>query len=130
VIKEFIRYFGASALALGVDFSLYAGGVKYLGMSYLVSAAIGFFAGLCVVYVLSIRWVFRHRKIGQSWRKEFILFAVIGVLGMALNEGILYASVDGLGLDYRLAKVISAGLVFMFNFACRKALLFTQARGA
>jgi putative flippase GtrA len=124
-IKEFVRYFAASALALGVDFSLYVGGVKYLGLHYLVSAVIGFLSGLAVVYLLSIRWVFAHRSIGRSWKKEFVLFTVVGILGMLLNEAILYMGVDWLSFDYRLAKVASAGIVFTFNFSVRKLLLFT-----
>lgn len=124
-LKEFLRYFAASALALAVDFSLYVGGVQWLGLHYLLSAAIGFLSGLTVVYVVSIRWVFAHRSVGRSWQKEFVLFAAVGILGMALNELVLYVGVDLLGADYRLSKIASAGIVFMFNFALRKSLLFT-----
>ena len=46
--------------------------------------------------------------------------------GMALNQAAIYAGVEHLGLTYEHAKLLSAGIVFSFNFALRKLLLFTR----
>jgi putative flippase GtrA len=72
-----------------------------------------------------VRWVFRHRRLKDA-RAEFTLFALLGLAGLVLNEGIIYAGVEWLALGYEPAKLLSAGIVFCFNFGSRKLLLFTR----
>jgi len=122
---EGARYFAASALALAVDFGSYSGLIRLAGVDYLAAAPIGFALGLATIYAVSIRWVFRQRRMKDA-RAEFALFALLGLVGMALNQGIVYGGVEWFSLSYELAKVVSAGAVFCFNFASRKLLLFTN----
>jgi putative flippase GtrA len=124
---EGARYLVASALALGIDFGTYAGLIRLAGVHYLMAAPIGFALGLATIYLLSIRWVFKQRRIADR-RAEFALFALIGLAGMALNQLIIWASVELLTVSPEIAKIISAGMVFCFNFASRKLLLFTRYR--
>ena len=125
VADEGVRYFAASALALAIDFGTYSGLIRLAGIDYLVAAPIGFSLGLAMIYTLSVRWVFRQRRLADA-RAEFTLFALIGLAGMALNELVVYAGVDRLALSYEFAKLASAATVFAFNFVLRKTLLFTR----
>ncbi|HUN67310.1 MAG TPA: GtrA family protein [Burkholderiales bacterium] len=125
VAGEGLRYFCASALALALDFGSYSGLIRLAGVHYLVAAPIGFALGLALVYFLSTRWVFRQRRLADR-RAEFALFALIGLAGMALNQGIIYVAVKMMPGWYEIAKLVSAAAVFCFNFACRKLLLFTR----
>lgn len=123
IAGEFARYFAAGLLALVVDFCLYVALTEVLGWHYLVSATVAFCAGLATIYLLSIRWIFRQRRVERSVQ-EFGLFAAIGAAGLLLTACILYVLTDMLGLDYRLSKIASAAMVFLFNFGCRKYFLF------
>ena len=123
---EGVRYLAASALALAIDFGVYTGLIRLAGVHYLVAAPIGFALGLATVYALSVRWVFRQRRLADR-RAEFALFAAIGLAGMALNQIIIYAAVAMMPGSYEIAKIISAGVVFCFNFISRKLLLFTRS---
>ena len=127
VAAEGVRYFAAAALALAVDFCAYSGLIRLAGVHYLVAAPIGFALGFAVVYVLNIRWVFRHRRLKDA-RAEFALFALLSLAGMVLNQAIIYAGVESFALVPEVAKITSAGMVFCFNFATRKLLLFTHYR--
>jgi putative flippase GtrA len=122
---EGVRYFAASAVALGLDFGIYSGLIRLAGVDYLVAAPLGFAAGLATVYALSIRWVFRERRM-KNVHAEFLLFAGLGLAGMALNQLIVYTGVALLLLPPEAAKLASAGAVFCFNFVSRKLLLFTR----
>jgi putative flippase GtrA len=122
---ESARYLGASALALAVDLGTYSGLIRLGGVDYLVAAPIGFSLGLATIYALSVRWVFRHRRLKDA-RAEFTLFALLGLAGLALNQAIIYAGVEWFALAYEAAKLVSAGFVFCFNFGSRKLLLFTR----
>lgn len=126
---EFARYIASGLVALAVDFSLYVALTERAGWHYLVSATVAFCVGLATVYAFSVLWVFRHRRVGRG-AHEFVVFALIGVVGLALTAAVLYILVDLAGLDYRLSKIVAAALVFCFNFGCRKYFLFTAARPA
>jgi putative flippase GtrA len=124
--QEGWRYFLASALALAVDFVLLVTLTEFGKLPYLVSAAIGFSAGIVVAYVLSVTLVFRERRF-ESRRTEFAGFLAIGVLGLGLNQLLLKAFVEDLHLGYALAKVPAAGVGFVFSFVLRRAALFTRS---
>lgn len=124
-LREGARYTAAAAAALAVDFGTYSGLIRLGGVPYLAAAPLGFLLGLATIYFLSVRWVFGTRRIGDA-RAEFAIFAAIGVAGLALNQLVLYAAVDGAGLSYEAAKILSAAIVFGFNFGLRKMLLFTR----
>jgi putative flippase GtrA len=122
-LHEFVRYFAASLIALIVDAGLLALLAGVAGMPYLWAGAIAFLAGLATVYLLSVRWVFSKRSLADS-RIEALIFAVIGVVGLAINELVLYGLAGLLGFHLGLAKLASVGLVFFWNFGARKYLLF------
>ena len=122
---EGVRYVAAAALALALDFGVYVGLIRLVELHYLLAAPAGFAVGLATIYALSIRWVFRERRLSDR-RAEFAIFAAIGLVGMALNQAVVYASVEWLALSYEHAKLLSAASVFCLNFASRKIFLFTR----
>lgn len=122
-VHEFIRYFVASLAALAVDIGILWFLTSAAGLSYLISGAIAFIAGLAVVYLLSVYWVFSERAV-RNRGMEFLLFALIGIVGLILNEAILYALTTVLGIFYLVSKIASVIVVFSWNFAARKWILF------
>ena len=124
---EFGRYFAAGLVAFGVDFSVYVALTEWAAWHYLVSATVAFCAGLATVYLFSIRWVFRARRLDRPSR-ELGIFVAIGVAGLALTATLLFLLTDIAGIDYRLSKVAATGLVFLFNFGFRKFFLFRARR--
>lgn len=125
LIGEGARYAAASAFALGVDFTTYVALIRLAGVNYLLAAPIGFALGLATIYALCVRWVFAQRRLADA-RVEFAIFASIGLAGMALNQLVIFAAVEGFALSYESAKLAAAAVVFCFNFALRKLLLFTR----
>jgi putative flippase GtrA len=124
-MREGMRYAAAAAVALAVDFGTYVGLIRLASVHYLVAAPIGFTLGLVTIYVLSVRWVFTVRRFADA-RAEFAIFALIGVAGLGLNQAVIYAGVELLSFSPELAKILSAGTVFCFNFGLRKLLLFSR----
>jgi len=124
---EAAKYFLASAAALALDYGLLVGLTEFVRLNYLVSAAIGFAAGVVLTYVLSTRFVFHERRL-RDRRAEAAVFFLIGVAGLALNEMLMKTLVEYAGLAYVLAKIPATGIGFVFNFAARRFFLFTGAR--
>jgi putative flippase GtrA len=124
-MREGARYFGASAAALAVDFGTFMGLHRLAGVDYRIAAPVGFSLGLALIYALSIRWVFSQRRLKDA-RAEFVLFATLGLAGLMLNQAIIMVGMEFLALTDWMSKIASAGIVFSFNFASRKFLLFTR----
>ncbi|HYD57561.1 MAG TPA: GtrA family protein [Burkholderiales bacterium] len=122
---EGARYLVASGIAFALDFAAYVVLIRVAGVHYLLAAPAGFAIGLLCVYLISVRWVFPVRRLADP-RVEFAVFAGIGLVGMAVNEAVIFLGVERLRLSYELAKLLSAAVVFSINFTLRKLLLFTR----
>ena len=60
---------------------------------------------------------------GKLSFREFIIFVVLSVIGLALNDGIVLALNAGLGLEANIAKICATALVMVYNFVTRKIFL-------
>lgn len=122
---DLVKYGAASGGALALDAGTLLLLNKAFGVNYLVAAAIGFTAGLGLIYVLSVRYVFGdNRPLRPS--QEAAGFVVTGLIGLLLNEVLMEAFVDHVGLSVAIAKIPTAGVVFLFNFTARRTLLFSE----
>ena len=120
---QFARYTVVGGVAfLGDFFSLFAL-TRFGGFHYLVSAAAAFLAGLILNYGLSAAWVFSRRTL-RNRALEFGIFAGVGIIGLGLNEIGMWLLAGLAGLHYLLAKIVTAGIVYIWNFGARKAALF------
>lgn len=124
-VRELSGYLACSVLALLLDTAVYAGALA-LGLPLAWAAACGFTAGVSCAYLCSVKFVFQVRRL-QDRSSEFAAFVAIGLAGLMLTEALLWVLVLRLHLAPVTAKLITAGLVFFFNFGVRKALLFNPA---
>jgi putative flippase GtrA len=121
---QLLKYFFVGGIAYCVDFgSLYIL-TDVVKVHYLISAAIAFTLGLITNYTLSIFWVFSKRTLADK-RLEFIIFTVIGVVGLGLNEVIIWFFTEFAHFHYLISKVFSTVVVFFWNFFARKKILFS-----
>ncbi len=126
--REFLGALPVSALALALDVGVLYALASGLHWHYQVAAAMGFVAGLALNYALSVRFVFRHRRVAARTR-EFAFFAAIGLGGLFINAALLALTVEALGQHYLTGKAVAAGGTFLFNFSLRRWLLFTPRPG-
>ena len=122
-IVQLFRYTLVGGLAFVFDFGSLFILTEYLNIHYLVSAAIAFLLGLTINYILSIIWVFEKRALSNK-KIEFLVFALIGIVGLGLNEFIMWFFTDILYWHYLLSKIISTVVVYLWNFFVRKFVLF------
>lgn len=122
---QLFRYGFVGGIAFLVDFVFLYCLTEFVGLPYLVSAAISFILGLVTNYLLSTVWVFNQRVVTNR-SKEFIVFSVIGIIGLGFNELIMWFGSSVLPLYYLLSKIISTVFVFFWNFFARKYILFNK----
>jgi len=119
---ELLRYLAVSGAALAVDTAGLLLAANFV--HYLWAATFGFLLGAVTSYLLSVRWVFRHRRLAAFPKTEFAAFAAVGVAGLGLNNLAIYVAVEHAGLGLLAAKAAAAMLTFSFNFGLRKWGLF------
>lgn len=124
-LLQLFRYGFVGGVAFLVDYGTLFVLTHYAGVPYLWSAAIAFILGLVTNYLISISWVFHHSGKMRVWQ-EFVCFAIIGVIGLGLNELIMYVGTDMMHLHYMISKLISTAIVFFWNFFARKFMLFNK----
>jgi len=122
---DLIRYGAVGLVAFVADFATLYLLKTYLNLHYLVAAAFGFIVGLLINYSLSIKWVFSYRKIKNA-KVELLIFVFIGVAGLLINELVMYVCTGLLLFYYLYSKILATMIVFIWNFAVRRATLFKQ----
>lgn len=120
---QFFRYIFVGGIAFIVDFGSLFIFTDIFGVYYLISAAIAFILGLITNYLLSINWVFNRRTLDNR-TFEFGLFTIIGIVGLALNEFIIWFLTAEIGFYYLMSKILAAIIILFWNFFARKLTLF------
>jgi len=121
--RELVRYTVAGGLASLVDVGMLVVLTQGLGVYYLHAAAIAFGCGLLTSYLLSIGWVFQARTWQNPWM-ELGLFTLIGGMGLLWCGVCMWLLTEYAHLHYLCSKVVSALVVFLWNFVAKKWLLF------
>jgi putative flippase GtrA len=122
---EFSRFIGAGSLVFIADFLLLFVCTELFEINYLVSNVISFSVALVISYLLSIKWVFRYRKL-TNVSLEFTMFLLIGLVCLASNEFAMWLLVEFMKIHYLAAKILATGVTFIFSFMLKKILLFRE----
>ena len=122
IFIQFFRYIFVGGFAFLADaFTLW---LCEKWMNYMIAAAIAFVVGLAVNYALSIWFVFSESSKVKNKVKEFVVYGIIGLIGLLITEGIMYLFTDVFGLYFLISKIIAAAIVLVWNFAARKVVLY------
>lgn len=122
-IIQLFRYTFVGGAAFIVDFTSLFILTDFFGVYYLLSAAIAFILGLVANYLLSVRWVFNRRTL-ENKTFEFGIFTFIGIIGLGLNEVIIWFFTSNMQIYYLYSKIIAAIIILFWNFFARKFALF------
>ena len=92
------------------------------GVDTLIATPIAFLVSVILNYLLCVVWVFRGTKNRGTGAKAG--FLITSLIGLGLNELIMYCACELVGLHYMISKLLSTALVFFWNFFARKLTLF------
>lgn len=121
---EMVRFGLVSVAALVVDVSVLVALREGAGLPPLAAAAVGFLTGALFHYALSVRFVFRYRRL-SSRAAELGTFAALSAVGLALVELVMWLATSVYPGHYLVAKGVATVVVFFFNFFAKKLVLFT-----
>ncbi len=122
LIAQFMKFGVVGVIAFCIDYGILALLTEVFGVNYLVSATISFTVSVVFNYVASMRYVFTHKE-GMSKRREFVIFVVLSVIGLGINNLCMWAGVELFGIHYLITKIGATAIVMVWNFVTRKIFL-------
>ena len=130
LVYEFLRYVVVGGVAFLVDFGTLVACQELFLSNYswgvYLATCFGFITGLVANYVLSLIFVFTQAKDKGKGRSigAFVIFGVIGLLGLLFTELGMWVGIELLAWNYMIVKVLVTGAVLVWNYLGRKILIF------
>ena len=122
LIAQFAKFGVVGVIAFVIDYGLMVLLTELFNVNYLISATISFTVSVIFNYVASMRYVFTHKE-GLSRRRELIIFVVLSVIGLLINDALMWVGVDLFSISYLLVKIFATAVVMVWNFVTRKIFL-------
>ncbi|MDD6277449.1 MAG: GtrA family protein [Bacilli bacterium] len=120
LINQILKFGVVGGIAFVIDYGILFLLAKVIGLNELISAAISFIISLTFNYFLSTKWVFEAKK---QTPKEVIIFVLLSVVGLGINEVLIYLGTKKLGIDVMIVKLFATAIVMVYNFITRKLIL-------
>lgn len=122
LIEQIMKFGVVGVIAFVIDFGVMVFLTEVFGIDPVISATVSFIISVIFNYAASMRYVFSHRE-GMSRTREFIIFVVLSVIGLGINDLLIWAGTDLASFDYRLVKIFATAVVMVWNFVTRKIFL-------
>lgn len=132
LIEQITKFGIVGVLATLIDMGLLAFLKECFGMDELVAAPISFSVSVVFNYICSMKYVFERRD-DMSRHREFIIFMILSVIGLGINQLVLWGMKGSLEFlrpwsfiyhwEYMIRKIVATLIVLIWNFVSRKLLL-------
>lgn len=122
LIGQIMKFGVVGFLCFFIDYFVLFAATEFLGINYLISSAISFSVSVIFNYILSTKFVFDTKQDANKTH-EFILFVILSIIGLGINQVIMWFAVEIITMHYMFAKVIATAIVMVYNFISRKMFL-------
>lgn len=125
LIEQFLKFGVVGVIAFFIDYGVLMLFSQVFHVNPVVSATISFTVSVVFNYLASMRFVFTHRE-DLSKQKEFVIFVILSVIGLIINDIIIALGTAWLGdsaLVVTGTKLVATFVVMIWNFFSRKKWL-------
>lgn len=119
-LNKFFKYTIIGFLAVILDYSIMVLFKEVFNMSALYASAIGFMSSFFFNYTLSMMYVFVDFRDGMTKRKAGIIFLITYMMGLGLNQLIMYILIEKIFIHYMIAKIFAIIVVGLWNYFSKK----------
>lgn len=122
LMQQICRFGVIGGVCFLIDYGIMIGLTELVGVDYLISSGVSFTISVVVNYILSMRFVFQSKESANKGL-EFLVFVLLSIIGLGLNELLMWSMVRKLGIYYMFAKIAVTAVVMVYNFISRKLIL-------
>ena len=120
LLVQIFKFVIVGGIATIIDWIIYFICYHFIGIEPLIANIISFTISVIYNFWASIKYVFDAK--GDN-KRNFIIFIVFAVIGLGLNEIVIFLLHNKLSWNAMLVKIIATAIVMVFNFLTRKKLL-------
>ena len=124
VLFQFVQYFFVGLLATIVEWMGFYSFNELLGLNYLLATALAFFFSTFANWGFGRLIMFKGTG---NLVKEILKIYVVSIMGLIMNLVIMYVLVDAFLFKEMISKIITTGIVFVWNFLIRKLLVYKSS---
>ena len=121
LIIQLIKFGIVGVIATLIDLAVLMVLKEILDVDVLYASAVAFSVSVIANYILCMLFVFESS--GNSKVKEFLVFVVLSIGGLLLNQFIMWIGTEIMTAYYLWAKVFALVFVPIYNFITRKIFL-------
>jgi putative flippase GtrA len=125
LFAQLFRFGVLGVVSVIAEFSLLFFLKDYIGLDLMIANRIAFGIVLLANYWASRAWVFGSGT--HSSQIEFVIFVGVSLVGLAINELLLPQLVYGVQFDEHLSKLLTIGVVVVWNFIMKRLVVFKKA---
>lgn len=135
LMEQIMKFGVVGVLSFGIDFCVYYSLAVFTPMPVLVANFFGFTISVVFNYIMSMKYVF-ERKEEADKRLEFIIFVILSLIGLGLNQFLVWLFVEfsyknieivaelfSYNIMKMIGKILATGIVMVYNFITRKIFL-------
>lgn len=122
LLIQIFKFGIVGVVATIIDFAAIYVLKEFLHIHVIFANTLSFCIATVYNYIASVTWVFNVNS-KKDPKKNFILFVIFSVIGLLLNDFIMWFCIDKFHIYYLLGKVIATCFVMIFNFITRKLFL-------
>lgn len=111
---KFIKFGIVGASGVGVDFGITWLCKEKLRLNKYVANSTGFLCAVVSNYLLNRMWTFRSQD--PAVAMQFSKFLLASLVGLAINNSIIFLLNERLGVKFYTSKLIATGVVTLWNF--------------
>ena len=119
--RNLILYGIIGCCSSGLDFLIYTLLVSVFGWYYIVSNSLSVIAGITTSFTLNRNYNF---KVRDKTKQRFSIFLTVGLCGMMVSNLILWYCIDKMEMNKIVSKLLSIGIVVLFQFLINKYITF------
>lgn len=123
LINQIMKFGLVGVVATLIDYAIMVLLTELFKINPLISAAISFTISVIFNYIASVKWVFDVDKEKNSKTKEFVVFITLSIIGLGINELVMWILDKEFGIHYMISKIVATGVVMCWNFITRKIFL-------
>ena len=123
LFSQLIKFGLVGGIAFLIDYGIMVFLTEVFKIPSLISAAISFTVSVIFNYIESVKWVFDVDKEKNSKTKELVVFILLSIVGLGINELIMWIMDKEFGIYYMISKIVATIVVMCYNFITRKLFL-------
>lgn len=127
LFSQILKFGVVGILAFLIDYGVLILLTECFHVHYLISALISFTVSVIFNYLASMKYVFKGKE-GMSRSREFVIFLILSIIGLGLNELFMWLLVDKFTVHYMLSKIFVTAIVMVWNFITRKLFLEDRSK--